>query len=195
MNFLAHIYLSGKSKEVLIGNFIGDAIKGNGYNKYPAEIKKGILLHRKIDSFTDNHEIVTLSKNKLREDYGKHAGIVIDIFYDHFLSINWHKYSQEDRNEFIQQSYKTLLSKSRILPSRVMKYLPFMVLFDWLGSYNQIESIKIVLDGMAKRTSLPNMSDNAIQILKKHYHVFDNEFNTFFPELIDYSEKELNLAE
>ena len=192
MNFLAHIYLSGNNRGVIVGNFIGDAIKGNGYNKYPDDIKKGILLHRKIDEFTDKHTIVKESKSKLRENYGKHAGVVIDIFYDHFLANNWNKYSEEDLNDFIQNAYKILMAHSNILPDKIMRYLPYMVLNDWLGSYIHIESIKMVLNGMSRRTSLPDETKAALYLLKKHYDIFNNEFNMFFNEIISYVTNELN---
>jgi acyl carrier protein phosphodiesterase len=80
------------------------------------------------------------------------------------------------------------------MPAKVKKYLPYMVLFDWLGSYVNIESIRMVLDGMAKRTSLPNKSAEAIDILEKNYQNFDNEFNIFFPEIIIYVRNHLNLS-
>ena len=51
MNFLAHIFLSGNDEEVMIGNFIADAVKGRDYLGYSDGIVKGILLHRRIDAF------------------------------------------------------------------------------------------------------------------------------------------------
>jgi len=53
MNFLAHLYLSGDNKEVRLGNFIGDAVKGNSLDRFPEMIRAGIWLHREIDSYTD----------------------------------------------------------------------------------------------------------------------------------------------
>ncbi|MFC2086427.1 ACP phosphodiesterase [Bacteroidota bacterium] len=191
MNFLAHIYLSGNNEELIVGNFIGDAIKGNRFNNYTNDIKQGILLHRKIDYFTDNHEIVAKSKSKLREYYRKHAGIVIDIFYDHFLAKNWQNYSNEDLGDFIQNAYKILMSHNNILPGEVMRYLPYMVLNNWLGSYKHIYSIKMILHGMSLRTSLPSKTNHAIEVLKNNYDEFDNEFNAFFKDIIVYTENEL----
>ena len=46
MNFLAHLYLSKDNKNILIGNFIADAVKGKKHENYPKEIQAGILLHR-----------------------------------------------------------------------------------------------------------------------------------------------------
>ena len=55
MNFLAHVYLSGNDPHLALGNLIADRIKGKDYINYPIPIQKGILLHRQIDTFTDNH--------------------------------------------------------------------------------------------------------------------------------------------
>jgi acyl carrier protein phosphodiesterase len=95
MNFLAHIYLSGDNDLLKIGNFMADSIRGHHYEDYPTEIRKGILLHRAIDSFTDMHPIYRQSKHRLHEKYGHYSGVIMDIFYDHFLAKNWNKYSNE----------------------------------------------------------------------------------------------------
>ncbi len=83
MNYLAHLYLSGKSEELLIGNFIADSVKGAEIDKFSTEIKAGIVMHRLIDTYTDSHPIVSESKIRLREKYKKYSGVVVDIFYDH----------------------------------------------------------------------------------------------------------------
>src|SRR5690606_38990711 len=92
MNFLSHLYLSGKSTEIIIGNFIGDFVKGAKMDDYPPEVTKGIKLHREIDFFTDNHPVVMKSKDKLRVKHGHYAGVVVDMFYDHFLAVDWESY-------------------------------------------------------------------------------------------------------
>ena len=89
MNYLAHIYLSGEDDFVKIGNFIADGIKGRKYKLYPGKIQIGILLHRKIDWFSDNDDIFKKSKRRLDKKYGHYKGVIIDIFYDHFLAKNW----------------------------------------------------------------------------------------------------------
>ena len=86
MNYLAHIHLSGDDELVTIGNFIADGIKGKNYKKFPKAIQTGILLHRKIDSFTDTHPIVRTSTSRLHENYGHYSGVIVDILYDHFLA-------------------------------------------------------------------------------------------------------------
>ncbi|HPX06218.1 MAG TPA: ACP phosphodiesterase, partial [Tenuifilaceae bacterium] len=93
MNFLAHLYLSGDNVHVRLGNFIGDHVKGKAFTHYPPDVQKGILMHRAIDSFTDNHLATAESKRLLRSGYGKYAGVVVDVFYDHLLASNWSNFS------------------------------------------------------------------------------------------------------
>ena len=82
MNYLAHTFLSGTDDEIIVGNFIGDYVKGRDYNLYSPAVKKGILLHRRIDSYTDKHKIVHQSMSYFAPRYHKYAGIIIDILYD-----------------------------------------------------------------------------------------------------------------
>ena len=85
MNYLAHLYLSGNNADLLLGNFIADHLKGADRKRiYPEAIKRGIALHRRIDTFTDAHPVVAESKVRVREQFGKYAPVIVDVFYDHF---------------------------------------------------------------------------------------------------------------
>ena len=89
MNFLAHIYLSGDNDLIKIGNFMADGIRGKHYEYLPAEVQKGIVLHRAIDTYTDSHPIFRQSTKRLHHRYHHYAGVIVDVFYDHFLAKNW----------------------------------------------------------------------------------------------------------
>lgn len=186
MNYLAHIYLSGKNDEIKIGNFIADAVKGNQYLNFSSDIQKGILLHRKIDTFTDQHAITKQSRNRIRPIYGKYSGIVIDIFYDHFLATNWKKYSDENFSKFIKNFYWNLFLNYHILPARIKYAFPFMVLNNWLNQYKTIEGTQQVLTRMSIRTSLPDFTKIAIEELNKNYIEYERDFFEFFEDLIQF---------
>lgn len=188
MNYLSHIYLSGESEEIKIGNFIGDFVKGKQYLKYPPNIAKGILLHRQIDSFTDSHSIVNECIVKLRPGFGKYSGIVIDIFLDHFLAVNWHHYSFEKLSSFTKQFHAILLSNFFQLPSQVKMFLPFLIQNKRLQSYASFQGVEKTLRIMVQRTSLPSETEFAIKILEDEYQFFNKAFNQFFPEIIHFVE-------
>ena len=72
------------------------------------DIQKGILLHRQIDWFTDNNEVVKQSKRRLNVQYGHYKGVIIDILYDHFLAKNWELFYDTSLQVFAYEFYKSL---------------------------------------------------------------------------------------
>jgi len=132
MNFLAHLYLSGDSEGLIVGNFIGDFVKGKNYQNYPDEVAKGILIHRKIDSYTDQHTVVKQSIARLRPFYGKFSGIVVDMFYDHFLAIHWQKFHTFPLPVYCKETYDLLLKHEPSFPLRAKNVLPYMIQHNWL---------------------------------------------------------------
>ncbi len=183
MNFLAHIYLSGENENIKIGNFIADAIKGNKYKEYSTEIQQGVLLHRYIDSFTDTHPTVKISKERLHSRYGHYDGVIIDILYDHYLAKNWLSYSNIPLDEYAQNFYDLLHSNYSKLPEKVQSMLPYMIKDNWLYNYRTIEGIEKVLQGMNRRTNNKSQMNLAVQDLKLYYSEIENDFNIFFEKL------------
>lgn len=190
MNYLAHIYLSGDSDEIKIGNFIGDFVKGNKYQDYPEQVAFGIRLHRSIDTFTDRHPRVKECINLLKPAYGRYAGIVTDVFFDHFLAKNWNEYSAITLRQFAKHAHAVFLSNFMLLPFRVKQFLPFLIQHKRLESYANSENLLQVLEIMARRTSLPENSQMAMQILHQEYEIFEGNFHSFFAEMIEYVETE-----
>jgi len=192
MNFLAHIYLSGDSDLVTIGNFMADGIKGKDYRKYERELQIGILLHREIDTYTDAHLTVRKSTKRLHEKYSHYSGVIVDILYDHFLAKNWNTYCDIPLNKYVDQFYDSLEAHFDILPLRIQKMMPYMITNNWLLSYASVEGIAKVLDGMNRRTHNRSQMNLAINELEEFYKEFEVEFTSFFEELIAFSKSKLN---
>ena len=191
MNFLAHIYLSGNNDEIKIGNFIADAIKGKKYKEYPLEIQKGVLLHRQIDSFTDTHPIVRISKKRLHSRYRHYDGVIIDILYDHYLAKNWTSYSKIPLQEYVQHFYSLLTANYDTLPEKIQHMLPFMIDGNWLYNYRTMEGIEKVLQGMNRRTKNRSQMHLAIEDLALYYDKFENDFTQFFEKLCIFCNEKL----
>jgi len=194
MNFLAHLYLSKNNKNILIGNFIADAVKGSDFKKFPEEIQAGILLHREIDNYTDTHLIVRNSKRRLNLHYRHYKGVIIDIFYDHFLAKNWHQYSETPLAVYAENVYGFLQENNEIFPEKIQKLLPYMIEYNWLVSNASVEGIEKILAGMNRRSKGVSKMDLATVDLIKHYEDFESDFSEFFEELMQFSEeKTINL--
>ena len=132
MNYLAHSFLSFSYGDILLGNFIADALRGKEVERYNVAVNKGILLHRLIDTFTDHHDIVRQSKERLKPKYGKYDAVIMDILYDYFLAINWNLYASISLPNHAEKVYQTLLQNEAILPSKIQQSLPYMMRQNWL---------------------------------------------------------------
>jgi acyl carrier protein phosphodiesterase len=183
VNFLAHLYLADGSNEGLLGALMGDFVKGPLRDTFPPGIQRGIALHRKIDVFTDAHPVVLRSKGRVSPERRRFAGIMVDVFYDHFLARNWADYSDAPLGDFSRRVYRLLEANADLLPERLRMIAPAMARTDWLGSYVHVESIRTALDRMARRfrreTTLPGSADELV----RDYADFELDFRAFLPEV------------
>jgi len=193
MNFLAHLYLSKNNNNILIGNFIADAVKGNKFENYSTEIKAGILLHREIDNYTDTHSIVRKSKRRLHERYNHYDGVIIDILYDHYLAKNWYNYSEIPLDVYAKNVYSFLEKNAAIFPDKIQKILPYMIEYNWLEAYASTDGIAQILKGMNKRTKGVSKMDLAIEDLKLYYNELEDDFTSFFKDLEQFTEEKTTL--
>ena len=190
MNFLAHASLSGTNELVLVGNFVADAVKGSALQKFPEDMQNGILLHRFIDQFTDQHEIVLRSKIILRPLFRHYAPVIADVYYDHFLARYWNDYFPEIAfGDFVASTYEMLERNHEILPAGSKEMIPLLISQDWLGSYITVKGITRILERMSKRTNFKSGMETAGLELERNYLVYEQHFRDFFPDLKKNSEQ------
>lgn len=186
MNYLAHMFLSDNTPGSMLGNFMGDSIKGNVEGVFPKEIVEGIIRHRRIDHFTDTHFIVSSSRKLISEAQRRFSGIIIDVLYDHFLSRNWSLYSKTGLDEFIKTVYKNLHNHTTVIPPDAELCIQTMIQEDWLRGYGSVEGIDNTFKRMSKRLRRENTLYSAVEELEKHYRVLNSQFLGFFPQLINH---------
>ncbi len=191
MNFLAHIYLSGEDDMIKLGNFMADGIRGNDYKSMPDPIRKGVILHREIDTFTDAHPLFRQSTKRLHPRYHHYAGVIVDVFYDHFLAKNWIEYSDEPLEEYVARFYQLLNDNYHLLTPKTKGILPVMVQHNWLLSYRETRGIAKILSQMDRRTKFRSKMGFSVEELLLHYAEFEAEFTAFFEELRNYAAQRL----
>jgi acyl carrier protein phosphodiesterase len=191
MNFLAHIYLSGDNDLIKIGNLMADGIRGKQFESYPLEIQKGIILHRFIDTYTDAHLVFRQSTKRLHEKYHHYAGVIVDVFYDHFLAKNWNHYSDEKLELYVARFYQSLQDNYEFLSERTKGMMPYMINQNWLVSYQTTEGINKILTQMDSRTKNESKMRFATHELIEYYTDFEQEFTTFFEDLKEQSHQKL----
>ncbi len=186
MNYLAHLFLADDTPESLIGNLLGDFVKGRAKEQYSNFIQRGIELHRKVDFYTDSHQVVRNAKQLVSLPRRRYAGILLDMFYDHFLANHWQDYSQTKLNNFTEKVYAVLLQNQTILPDKLRIILPLIIGQDLLGSYQEIDGIDRALKRIAPRLRNGEIFASGIEELQAHYKEFDLSFQDFFPDLVRY---------
>ncbi len=186
MNYLGHIYLSGNNDLLMVGNFIGDYVKGKQYLEYPGAIQKGILLHREIDRFTDTQDHWREIRSLIYPLYQRYSGIVADLFVDHFLATGWDRYSATPLPWFAKRVHAVFLQNHGYLPPVVRDFLPWFIQHRRLVSYAGREGIRESLYIMSLRSSLPDHSAKALDLLDMHYAQFYEYAHAFLERIIGF---------
>lgn len=189
MNFLGHIYLTKSDKELLLGNFMADSIKGNSYLDYSENIQKGILFHRFIDSYTDNHPAFRKSTAKLHADFSHFSGVLVDVFYDHFLAKNWQNFHPTPLEEFAQEFYAYMEERYDVMTSKMQYIFPHMKANNWLVRYASLEGIEKTLSEMGGRIGREYELDKSVKNLEREYTSFERDFEVFIAAIEEATNK------
>lgn len=196
MNFLAHAHLAGERGGDRLGAIMGDFVKGPLNGRYPLPIEQGIALHRHIDSYTDAHPVFVRSRRRIAPSRRRYAGILIDLFYDHFLARHWSQFHTDSLPGFSRQYYRLLHQSRAEFPGRLAELVPIMAQQDWLGGYRSIDGIAHTLERMStRRLSRPNPLARGIEDLRQHYDALEQDFFMFFPDIVVHVEPRLRERE
>lgn len=192
LNYLAHILLSGNDRRLEVGNFIGDFVKGTDYEQYPKRIKEGILLHRAIDSFTDNHPVFLETVDMLLPDFGRYSGIMADMFYDYLLASQFEKYSNgRSLKKFTRRFYSSLLLNYPWLPKQVKGFMVHFITSDRLGEYATYSGLYKTLSIMERYKTDAIKPGHSLYFLENNEEKLREQFDRFMPEVIKFSEEKL----
>lgn len=183
MNFLAHAYLSFGQPGLLVGNMISDFVKGKQQYDYPPGIREGIVLHRQIDQFTDEHPVTREAKAFFRPVYRLYSGAFIDVVYDHFLAADPNEFTDESLAGFAQQTYTTLQEHYAYLPMEFAGMLPYMRTHNWLYNYRTIEGISKSMAGLVRRSAYLNDSAPGVVILQNNYEALRSLYQVFWADV------------
>lgn len=182
MNYLAHLYLSIPDDDAFLGSLLGDFVKGEIGDRYAPPVARAIALHRRLDSFTDAHAQVSRSKSRVSAARRRYAGIMIDMFYDHFLAHHWREFHAEPLAIFTARVYALLERRQAELPERLKALAPRMAARDWLGSYAVASNVARALDGIGTRMKRENRLGGAGEELLADYAGYEADFRAFMPD-------------
>jgi acyl carrier protein phosphodiesterase len=182
MNFLFHLYLSGNDTDIMTGNFMGDFVKGRVGDDYPPLLQAGIMLHRRIDSFAQHQPMFRRSRERIASSYGLWRGVLVDLYYDHFLSSGWEEWSQEPLETYLTRARGMVEQRREWLPERLQGLVP-IIFEELLPSYRETAGIGRALERMARRVKRDNPLSGGEQELLRHYEGLQEDFRSFMPEM------------
>ena len=187
MNYLVHLHLAGDNPGHQLGGLIGDFVKGRIPEDFPPDVQFGLYLHRRIDSFSHENRYTRQSKSRLHKKYGHGKGIIVDIFYDHFLASSWSDYSFEPLESFAQSVYRQLLIDKEQLPEEFQVIMPNMIKHNWLVSYRQPEAVSWALEKISKRLRKFLPLSEALEDLSFHEERLRLDFELFMTEAQEFT--------
>lgn len=192
MNLVAHQLLSFDIEKVRIGNFLGEFVRGKNYEKFEPTIARGIILHRNIDFYTDNHSLVKQATSYFSSSQGKFAPIIVDVIFDYFLIKNWHLYNQIEYAEFTEDTYSLLKNYTHLYTDLIINYLDTMIFENWFKRYESLDGIELTLSEISKRAKFSNHIQTSIKELYLNEDKLEQIFLNFFEDLQKFAKNRLH---
>ena len=193
MNYLAHALLAGPLASDRVGGVIGEFVKGPLVPRpdwLGAALADGVMLHRRIDSFAEMHAAFRRSRSRVSEGRRRYGGIMVDMFYDHFLAAHWPRFSTQPLTAFTAETYRQIKMHGKPLPEAFGPVFARMAAQDWLASYRESSSVALALDRMAQyRLRQPNPLAGAGEELLQEYAGLETDFLAFLPDALAFAEQ------
>jgi acyl carrier protein phosphodiesterase len=188
VNWLAHAFLSKPDVEFRLGNLLADLVKGRDRAGMSAAFLDGVRQHQTIDAFTDTHQTVHRSRARIGGDFRHATGILVDVFYDHFLAIDWEQYAPEPLDTFTARLlYADIRAHPVPLPAEAQAAVERMLADDRLGSYRRLDGIEASLRRvslrLAARTGRDLGLERGVSELVANFDGLRADFAEFFPQL------------
>jgi len=187
MNWLAHVLLSENHIEYQLGNLLTDPLKGKAWQGASERIYAGIKMHMRIDSFTDRHALVSQSKAILTPR-GHLKGVVLDVLYDHFLSLHWDTFCTIPREIFLDDFRFKALESMEHYPQEAQSIIRRVVGNRQLSSYEHMDGVvdafRRIDTRLSDRAISKDSCERYIPLIAKERDELEEKFLIFFPELM-----------
>lgn len=192
VNFLAHVFLADHTPALRVGGLVGDFVKGPLPAGLPADLARGVALHRAIDAFAEGHPAFRTSRARVSPVRRRWAGVLVDIYYDHLLARDWPAWHATSLADFTAAVYAEGHARLAELPADCAWILPRMREQDWLGAYANLAGIALTLRRMAARVKRENPLAGAEEELLADAAGFAADCTAFLADARDFARDWIN---
>lgn len=160
MNYLAHVAIAEPTSEARLGALLGDFARGLDEESLPEATRRALHEHRAVDVEFDARPEVRRARALFPGELRRYAGILVDVFVDHFLVLEWSELRPAhlvdvELGEVTASLYRALQDHAAALPPRLARVAPSMSRHDWLGSYGDVRNVERALIGIERRLRRP----------------------------------------
>lgn len=188
MNHLAHLLLAGDDPEAKVGQVLADFVTAGDIAAFAPGIQAGIRAHQRIDAFADSHPVFARARRRLKPPYRRFGGILLDIYFDHFLARRWERYGDGGSLAgFADRTYRILNDYRDIPSARFRRVVTAMRRDNWLVGYASLAGVDRALQGLSQRFPRANPLGSGGTVLRDRYDALEADFRAFFPSLAEYA--------
>lgn len=167
----------------MLGNTFGDLVKGKKMVGVHPQVRQGVLLHRRIDDFTDKHQLVKKCVEVFKPALGRFSPAVVDMVFDYFLAHTWSDFSQVSLPDFVAKLFLSYDQNRSFLTDRINAVAPIMKMQEWMLQYETVSGLENILKQMSARIKYRAKLEQAIPILIQKEKELALLFSVFFQEL------------
>lgn len=190
MNYIAHLHIADASQTDLVGNFLGDFVKGEQWQRLAPSLQIGVLLHRKVDQYTDAHSDVVALRRCFPPSLRRTCGIALDVYFDYLLLRHWWQFNHVPFTALEQRFYRELARHELPLGARWQRTRQGLLQYRWLDDYQQPDACLRALKAIEKRFSRPvHFAEASMAVVEQYHSEIEQRFLAFYPQLLSYSQE------
>jgi acyl carrier protein phosphodiesterase len=183
VNFLAHFHLAWPDEGLVAGGLEGDYLKGVLRGQLPHNVERGVKLHRAIDAYTDGHPLIIQLRRELPPDLRRYAGILIDLCFDHYLSLHWSRFSNIPIDKFNAEVYQILAVHEQVFSHGARTMASRLIEYDILNLYGEWETVPATAARIGQRFKRHNPFLELDRELTPAKTAVEQTFLNFYPQL------------
>ncbi len=204
MNFLAHCLIAARAGALqpapeaigglVAGGFLGDFLKGPVAASLPADLAAGVRLHRRIDAYSNGHEVIRRSCNRFPAQLRRLAPVFVDIIADHVLATEWGRHHDVPLPAFTHETYAHIAAIEGELPPHGQRFFRYMADTDLLARYESWEVAHEALRSITRRLDRQSLDPLLEEHVPGLLEALREDFSSYFPDLCAHARDWLSAA-